>query len=121
MTLSLSDIIVALLLIIGTLFMVIASIGIVRMPDVFLRMSVSAKATTLGIICMMLALAIHFNNIGITSRALATAIFLFVTAPLASHMLSRAAYFDKEVQPCKETFIDELRGHYDAHTHTLEH
>lgn len=76
----------------GILLMATAAIGIVRMPDLYLRTSVSSKATTLGSGFLMLACALHFGDLGVSSRALAVILFLMLTAPVAGHMISRAAY-----------------------------
>ncbi|MCZ2096082.1 MAG: monovalent cation/H(+) antiporter subunit G [Chloroflexota bacterium] len=101
------------LLVFGALFMLLASIGIYRMPDVFLRMSASSKATTLGLILIMLAVAIHFNSVGVTARAIGIVLFIILTGPVSAHMIGRAAYITGT--PLWEgTCIDELAGRYDA-------
>ena len=109
----------AVLMIIGTLFMLLAGIGILRMPDLFLRMSATTKAATLGVSFFLLALAVYFGDLGITSRALATIIFVLLTAPVAAHMIGRAAYLDS-IPLCEDTVVDDLSGRYDPGTHTLE-
>jgi multicomponent Na+:H+ antiporter subunit G len=43
------DLISTLLILIGTTFIVISAIGVVRMPDLYLRMSASTKSSTLGV------------------------------------------------------------------------
>jgi len=80
------------LLILGVVLMWIAAIGLLRMPDLYLRTSVSSKGATLGIAALLLAVALHFGELGTSSRALAVIIFVMVTAPVAAHMLGRAAY-----------------------------
>jgi multicomponent Na+:H+ antiporter subunit G len=109
----------AVLMIIGTAFMLLAGMGILRMPDLFLRMSATTKAATLGVSFFLLALAVYFGDLGITSRALATIIFVLLTAPVAAHMIGRAAYLDG-IRLCEETVVDDLSGRYDQGTHTLE-
>ncbi len=108
----------AVLILIGTTFMLLASIGITRMPDLFTRMQSTSKAATLGISCMMLAVAFHFGDLGITTRALAVVAFFFLTAPVAAHIIARAAYF-VGVPLWEGTVCDELRGQYDPTTHSL--
>jgi multicomponent Na+:H+ antiporter subunit G len=107
------------LLLIGASFLLLAAVGLVRMPDLFTRMSAATKGTTLGVGCMLLAVGIYFPGIGITTRALAGIGFFFVTAPVAAHMIARAAYF-VGVPLWEGTVRDELRGLYDPLTHTLE-
>jgi multicomponent Na+:H+ antiporter subunit G len=80
------------LLVIGGAFMLLAGIGIVRMPDLFMRMQAATKAATLGTGCMLLSVAIHFDDLGITTRCLLVTAFVFLTAPVAAHVIARAAY-----------------------------
>jgi multicomponent Na+:H+ antiporter subunit G len=103
----------------GSFLVLVAGIGLLRMPDLFLRMSATAKAGTLGTGLMVLGAAIHFNEFAIYTRAIALIAFLFVTAPVAAHMLGRAAYFDG-VPLWKGTIQDDLHGHYKLTTHSLE-
>ena len=113
------DIASLILLLTGTLFMLLAGFGLLRMPDLFLRMSAATKASTLGAGFILLAAAIHFEDLGTTSRALATIVFIFLTAPVAAHRIGRAAYFDG-VPLWTGTRRDDLGGHYDQRTHELE-
>lgn len=115
----LSEILVMALMLAGAFFMFLAGIGILRMPDLFLRMSSTAKAGTLGAGLLLLAAAIHFGDFAITTRVVAIIVFLMLTAPVAAHMIGRAAYFDG-VPLWKGTVRDDLRGHYRASTHALE-
>lgn len=108
-----------MLLVIGAFFIFVASLGLLRMPDLFLRMSSSTKAATLGVGSMLLGAAIYFDDLGITTRALATILFVFLTAPVAAHMIGRAGYFIGALL-ARETVLDELHGQYDLRTHRLE-
>ena len=113
-----TDVLSAALLITGALFLLLAAIGVIRMPDLLMRIQVTTKASTLGVGCMLLALAVHFHDFGITIRALLVINFFFMTAPVAAHMIGRAAYF-VGVPLWEETIVDELQGRYDRQTHTL--
>jgi multicomponent Na+:H+ antiporter subunit G len=112
------DVISLILMLIGAFFMFVAAVGVVRMPDLFLRMSATSKSATLGVACVLLAAAVHFNDFGITTRAVATIAFLFLTAPVAAHRIGRAAYF-LGVPLWPGTVRDDLRGKYDEKTHLL--
>lgn len=101
-----------LLLIIGAAFSLIAAIGVVRFPDLFLRMHCSTKSATLGVSFIMLGAALHFGDLVSFTKALAAIIFILVTAPVAAHVLARAAYF-AGVPLWKGTLSDEMRGHTD--------
>lgn len=106
------------LMLVGAAFMLLAGAGVVRMPDLFMRMQAATKASTLGMGCVVLAVAVHFGELGITTRALATIFFVCFTAPVAAHKIARASYFAR-VPLWEGTVVDELRGHYDPRTHRL--
>lgn len=112
------DWISAILMLLGAAFMLLAAIGITRMPDTYTRMQPATKASTLGVGCMMLAVAFHFETVGVTARALAAIIFVFLTAPVAAHMIGRAAYI-LGAPLWEGTVLDELKGHYNPKTHEL--
>lgn len=112
------EVISLVFLLIGAFFMFLAGWGLVRMPDLFLRMSAATKASTLGAGFMLLGAAVHFTDLGNISRSLATIVFIFLTAPVAAHRIARAAYFDN-VPLWAGTKVDELEGRYDAHSHLL--
>ena len=113
------DVLTAGLMLTGALFMLMGALGVLRMPDLFLRMSASTKAATLGTSALLAAVAVHFGEIGAASRAVATIIFLLLTAPVAAHMLGRAGYF-VGVKLADATLIDELAGNYNLETHILD-
>jgi multicomponent Na+:H+ antiporter subunit G len=106
------------LLLLGSIFMLLAAIGLVRMPDVLMRLHSSTKSATLGVGLIMLGVALFFNDFAIGVRALAIVIFMFSTAPVAAHMIGRAAYLSG-VPLWEGTLSDEMRGHYDPETHAL--
>ncbi|MGY6549673.1 MAG: monovalent cation/H(+) antiporter subunit G [Roseinatronobacter sp.] len=84
------DIIIGFFLISGALFVLIAAIGVVRLPDLLTRMHASTKAGTLGALLVLVGLAIHQGTGMVVSKAIATALFLLLTAPIAAHMIGRA-------------------------------
>ncbi len=100
------ELVLAAFLVGGALLIFIAAVGLLRMPDLFTRMSCSAKASTLGIGLLLLALALYFGQLGVTSRALATIAFIVLTTPVASHRIGRVAYLGG-VPLWQETFLDE--------------
>ena len=115
-----NDVLTSCLLLAGGVFSLLAAIGMVRMPDVLTRMQTATKGVTFGGGLLLLAVAIHFQGLGTTARALAGVVFLLVTAPVAAHAIGRAAYFDSEETPLWEgSAIDEIRPRYDRTTHVL--
>jgi multicomponent Na+:H+ antiporter subunit G len=104
--------VVAVLVVVGAAFLLVATIGVLRMPDVFNRLQAAAKAATLGLVCIAAAAAAHFREPEVASLAGAVIVFTFLTAPVAAHMVSRAAYLAGGPL-WKGTVCDDLRGHYD--------
>lgn len=109
---------VAALVVTGTTFILLAAIGIVRMPDVYMRMQVSTKGASLGAGCVLLAVPVFFGDVAIGVRALLIIIFIFLTTPISAHMLARAAYI-VGVPLWEGSVIDELEGRYDRQTGEL--
>lgn len=113
------DILSSVFIIIGSVMILISSIGLIRMPDLYLRMSATTKAATLGVGFILIGTAIHFWEVGIVSRLAIIIVFLLLTAPIAAHMIGRAAYIDG-VPLWEKTSVDELKSKYDQNTHELK-
>ncbi|RYM32770.1 monovalent cation/H(+) antiporter subunit G [Brumimicrobium glaciale] len=113
-----NDIIIMIIVSLGTLFILLAAIGLVRMPDLYLRMSVTTKAATLGVGLILIGLALYYMETSITTRVIAIIVFLLLTAPISAHVIGRASYF-VGVPLWKKTKIDELEGMYNTKTHDL--
>jgi len=102
------ELIAGTLMIVGSFFALIASIGIVRLPDVYSRMHAASKAGTVGSGLMLIALALTASEASTAIRAIAGVFFFILTAPIAAHLLARAAY--KVGYPLWEHSItDEMR------------
>jgi multicomponent Na+:H+ antiporter subunit G len=96
------------MMILGAILMFLAALGILRFPDLYMRISAATKASTLGVSCCLVSLAIHFNELGIISRSLATIAFVAITSPVAAHLISRSAYLTG-TPLWKESVTDELK------------
>jgi len=103
----------------GALFILLAAVGLLRLPDLLTRMHATTKAAALGVMLIMLAAAIHFAATGVVARALAVVVFILMTAPVAAHVLGRAGYF-VGTKLWSGTVKDELRPNYDPLTHELK-
>ena len=105
------DLIVAACLLAGGFFLFVAGLGILRLPDVLIRMHASTKAGTLGVGLVFGAAALYFRNPAETAIAGLTIVFLLVTAPVAAHAIARAAY-RMNVPLSDRTHLDEWKGKY---------
>ena len=96
------------LVLFGGAFMLVAALGVVRMPDLAMRMHAATKAGTLGAGLVLLAVAVVYADAGVTVRALATIAFLFLTAPVSAHVIGRAAVASRQLRLWEHTRLDEL-------------
>jgi len=114
-----NEVLIAVLCTIGALAILIAAIGILRMPDFYLRLSVTVKAATLGGGLLLLGAAFYFTDeLSVTTKALAIIFFLLLTAPVAAHLIGRTAYF-VGTGKWKGTVRDDLDGMYDKEINEL--
>lgn len=92
MTELLHNILVGVLLLIGAGFTFVATIGLLRLPDLYSRMHSASKVGTVGSGCILIALAVFSVETAIVTRALAAIVFLILTAPISAHLLAKASY-----------------------------
>jgi multicomponent Na+:H+ antiporter subunit G len=88
--------VVAFLVIVGLFFLLVGTIGLVRLPTVYNRLHATSKATTLGTGVIALAGFVFYGLDPVSPggdglMALVTVVFLFLTAPTGAHMISQAA------------------------------
>ena len=86
------DLLIVLLASAGVGFMLVSSIGILRLPDVLSRMHAAGKASTVGVTFVLLAAGIFFGEPALLLRMIALIAFIFITAPVATTAMARAAY-----------------------------
>lgn len=87
-----AEIVIATLLLGGSFFGFTAALGLIRMPDIYTRMSTSGKSATLCCGLLLAAVALLFRDAQVTARAVAAILFLLLTVPVGAHMIARAAY-----------------------------
>lgn len=80
----------AIVAVLGSIFLLLASLGLVRMPDLYTRMQAGTKATTLG--TLLVAVGVSLAMPGTWPRMLLLAAFVLLTNPVSSHALSRSAH-----------------------------
>lgn len=112
------DWLIMLLLLSSGFFMLLAALGILRLPDLPTRMHASTKAGALGAILVMTAAALFFGEAVVVTKAVAVILFILITAPIAAHAIGRAGYF-VGVPLWEGSVKDELKSSYDPETHRL--
>lgn len=85
---------IAAFIIIGTFLSLAAVFGVLRLPDVYTRNHAASKAATLGVMSILLGTFLYFyvEEGHFNSRVLLGIVFIFMTSPVAGHLISRAAY-----------------------------
>lgn len=76
----------------GIFFLLVGSIGLIRLPDFYTRIHAAAKSDTLGLGLAVIGLAIHQGFTITTGKLLVVAAFVAVTNPVGVHALARAAH-----------------------------
>ncbi len=101
------EILTSILLLLGSLFSLVAAVGMFRLPDMMMRMHAATKAGTLGAGLILISEAVYYFEIAITLKVTATILFLFLTAPVAAHLIGRAAYHSG-IKLWDKTWVDQL-------------
>lgn len=96
------------LLLLGALFVLVTAVGLLRLPDLLMRMHAATKAGTLGAGLCLAAVAVALPEPSVVARALATLVFLLITAPIAAHVIAHAAYHAGEARLWEHTEVDDL-------------
>ena len=82
----------AVLMVLGAVFSLLASIGVLRFPDLLTRMHAASKAGAVGGGLLLLAVALVSLDAAVALRALLGIVFLLLTTPLGAHLLARVSY-----------------------------
>lgn len=103
-----SDYLTGGIMVTGSIFCLIAALGLVRLPDALTRMHAATKAGTLGAGLLVLAEALFYHQLGTSLRAVTVTGLLLLTGPVAAHLIGRASY-RCGVSLSDRTWIDELK------------
>jgi multicomponent Na+:H+ antiporter subunit G len=82
--------IVSILLLLGSLFVLIASIGLGRFNDLYSRMHATTKATSFGVLLILLGVSLFFGTLGVVIKSFLVIVFIYLTAPLAAHSIAKS-------------------------------
>lgn len=110
---------------IGALLSLLSSFGLIRLPDVYTRSHAATKSATLGIVFILTGTFLYFILVEgyISARLILGIFFVFLTAPVAGHLICRAAYrtkvplWNKSVRDELETALqkEDYRVHGENH------
>jgi len=96
-------------LLFGVVDVLIGMIGLIRLPDVYNRLHATTKIATTGAFFVLLSILIRDGFTPLGLKAIAIGFFLLMTAPVAGHVIARAAYHIN-VTPCDQTIYDAYIG-----------
>ena len=74
----------------GAFFILVSAVGVIRFPDLFTRMHAITKATSFGLMLLILGTALHFHSGTVWIKAFLVIVFIYLTTPLASHSISQS-------------------------------
>ncbi len=96
----------ACMVILGSVVLLVAAIGLIRMPDAYNRIQVGTKASTAGVALIMLGLAMVMP--GWFGKLFTILLFVLLTNPVSSNILMRAAH-KAGIPMAKKTVVDQLK------------
>ncbi|WP_088809819.1 MULTISPECIES: monovalent cation/H(+) antiporter subunit G [Listeria] len=104
------EIIISIMVLLGGLLSILAAIGVIRLPDVYTRTHAAGISNTFGVSILLFATVGFFfhSGEGFNARVLLAVFFIYLTTPVASHLINRAAY-DTGV-PLAIRIRDQLRS-----------
>ena len=122
------EIIVLFFVLAGTIITLFASLGVIRLPDVYTRAHATTKSSTLGILFILLGAFIHFmySHQVVSVRLLLAIVFVFLTAPVAGHLIIRSAHrsgvplADMSVQDALKDDLEAVQASLEAGKGSLD-
>ena len=95
---SILEVIICILLVIGIFFTLAGVVGVIRMPDTFCRLQSATNIATMGAMPIALACSIYGfseSNTSLGIKSLIIVVFLLISNPVGAHAMARAAYKNK--------------------------
>ncbi|NLF79745.1 MAG: Na+/H+ antiporter subunit G [Clostridia bacterium] len=91
---AIGEILAVILIVLGSIISLLSAIGMVRFPDIYNRAHAASKSSALGVLCVLSGAFLYFAFVDglISIRLLLGIFFVFLTAPVAAHMVCNAAY-----------------------------
>ncbi|HSJ50375.1 MAG TPA: monovalent cation/H(+) antiporter subunit G [Actinomycetota bacterium] len=96
------------LVVAGAALMFLAGVGVMRLPDVFARLHASTKASSLGLASVLVGTIFTIPGWSVTVKLVLAMLFQFATAPVAAHVIGRAAH-RAGIPAWEGTLFDELQ------------
>lgn len=116
---EISELVVIILIVIGTIFSFLSGIGLIRFPDVYSRAHAASKSASLGVLATLFGTFLYFllKDEYISIRLILGILFVFLTSPVVAHLVNRSAY-RSNVPLAKESVQDDLKDFFNKNDDT---
>lgn len=95
-----------ILILLGSFFMFVAALGIIRLKDLLLQMHAATKAGTLGAGLVLFGVGIQLKNVHGMTEILLLIFFIALTNPIAAHIIAKTAYRTRHLNLIDNTKLD---------------
>ncbi|WP_075603504.1 monovalent cation/H(+) antiporter subunit G [Saccharicrinis aurantiacus] len=85
-----NDIIISVFIVLGSLWILIAAIGLLRFKDLYSRVHAATKATSLGVLLITLGVIFYFDYWDVRLKSILIILFIYLTSPLAAHSIAKS-------------------------------
>lgn len=86
------DLIGGVFLVVGTLFILLAGVGVVRFDDIYARMHAGAKAPALGVLVIGIGAGLTIRTTGAITAVVLVIALQLIAGPVGAHILGRSVY-----------------------------
>ena len=104
-----SDVLLSICVVLGSVFVLLASVGVLRFRDAYQRMHAATKAGAFGGAILALSAGVHFGEPMVWVKVMLMIAFFYSTMPVAAHLIARAGRHSG-VKPVPETDTKPLDG-----------
>ena len=85
-----NQIVISLLIVFGAMWILIAAIGLLRFKDLYSRIHATTKATSLGILLIIIGVIFYFDFWDVTLKSILIIVCVYLTSPLAAHSIAKS-------------------------------
>lgn len=110
MLMLIRDIIAAIFVAGGVFFFLVSVIGLIRLPDIYIRVHATAKGDTLGLGLSLLGAMIHMGFSFTSLKLLLIITFIWITSPTAAHLIGKSAYRTGVPAACGSIPVKDVSG-----------
>lgn len=110
MLMTLREIVAAILMTGGVFFFLVSVIGLIRLPDIYMRVHATAKGDTLGLGLALLGAVVYLGFTYTSLKLLLIITFIWITGPTAAHLIGKSAYRTGVPAACGDIPVKDISG-----------